>query len=89
MTGSNMREKVTHDFIDKSQFSKEIETLANVSKCNRVKFQLPQTIEIVKQMKFFQDSFSVMTDDDAWLIAKRLKYKFIPKGQPIRRALEK
>jgi len=30
-----------------------------------------------------------MTDDEALLIAKKLKYRYVPKGEAIRRALDK
>ena len=40
-------------------------------------------------MKFFQETIVPLQDEDCYAIAKRLKYEYIPKGQPVRRALDK
>ena len=56
---------------------------------NRGAKHCTELIKIVKQMKFFKETIVPLTDEDALQIAKRLKYLYVPKGQVVRKALEK
>lgn len=40
-------------------------------------------------MQFFNENVQPLTDDEALIIAKRLKYKYVPKGETVRKALDK
>ena len=40
-------------------------------------------------MEFFETNEIPPTDEDAQLIARRLQYRYVPKGQAIRSALDK
>ena len=40
-------------------------------------------------MKFFQQNIVPMTFNDTIAVARLLKYDYVPKGQPIRQALQK
>ena len=54
---------------------------------HRIRTQCGTLMEIVKQMKFFKESIVPLNDDEAYMIAKKLKYEFMPKGKAIRRAM--
>ena len=89
MTGNNLREKLPHEFHTKKDLEKTIETLVKLPPEYRGTRQVGDLIKIVKQIKFFQESIVPLTDEDALQIAKRLKYQYVPKGQIVRKALEK
>ena len=53
MTGNVWREKVNHEFKNKKDFERTVETLANVPIEQRGSKQLQEAIKIVKKMEFF------------------------------------
>ena len=53
MTGNVLREKVNHEFKNKKDFERTVETLANVPIEQRGSKQLQEAIKIVKKMEFF------------------------------------
>lgn len=91
MTGNIIREKVNHEFTNMKLFEQTIETMNTYTAEQRGSKSVVELIKIVKQMKFFQESGMNMplSDEDALIIAKRLQYRFVPKGQAIRMALDK
>ena len=43
----------------------------------------------MKTLRFFGEQVVPMTDEEALYIARKLKYKYVPKGQALRKALSK
>ena len=43
---------------------------------------------LVSQIKFFKTYFETLNEEDVqYMLARKLKYEYIPKGNPIRKAL--
>ena len=89
MNGNNLREKLSHEFHSKKDFEKTVEMMVKLTPENRGAKHVSELVKIVKQMKFFKETIVPLTDEDALQIAKRLKYLYVPKGQIVRKALER
>lgn len=88
MTGNVVREKVQNLFHTKKDFERTVENLVNLTTPETRSFkQVIDLVKIIKQMDFFKEQIVPMVDVDAHEVARRLKYKFVPKGQCIRAAL--
>lgn len=89
MTGNLMREKCNFDFkVKEKDLARSIECLRHAPE-QRSKNQLACLIKVIQQMQFFGENIQPLTEDEAVIIAKRLKYKFLPKGEKVRKALDK
>ena len=87
MTGGLLREQVTHRFTSKKDYERTVDVLRSPEHEHKSRKQVSELITIVKQMEFFKEQIVPMTDEDALMIARRLSYEYVPKGQPVRQAL--
>ena len=78
---------MTHRFTTKKDYEATVEVLRNPEHEHKSRRQVSELINIVKQMEFFKEQIVPMTDEDALMIARRLSYEYVPKGQPVRQAL--